>query len=694
MKRIFALILALMMVFSLAGCSASEATSEPAGTPEAEVGIYTAGVYPVTAKGNGGNIEIEVTFTESEMTDIKIISQNETEGLSDEVFEKMPAAILEAQSTEVESVSGASVSSEAIIKAVDQAIAMAMGIEIESEIVDGVYTGSAEGKGGLLTVEVTIENGEIEDVQVVESHETIGFDRSFKLVRKAMLETNSTDVDTVASATLASGAMIRATIAALEEAGFADQFAVAAGEVSIADLPKEQTADVIIIGAGGAGINAAIEAKSAGAEVILLEKAPVPGGNTKLADGVLNASETTYQEEEGVEDSNDVFFEDVMAGGDYINNPELVRTYVDNSAEAYQYLKDVIGVEWYRLSRAGGCSEDRAHWVKGEGAQMFETLFNYATNLGIDVDYNTKAVEILRDEAGVVVGVKAIRNGEEVIYHANQAVILTTGGFGRDQELLKEFDPNYVEGALCTNSVMSTGDGIGLAREAGANLVGMTYIQKHPTCDAVTGELISSANSGRGLGTTILVNKEGDRYVEELERRDVISIATGKQTGGISFSFFDQNAADETGFLETFGEELNHLEKTGQMVKADTIDEACAFFGINTENFKATIERYNGFARDGEDLDFQRRSGLREYSLTDGPFYIIQSAPAIHHTMGGVEINSSTQVIGVDGEIIPHFFAAGEVTGGVHGSNRIGGDAMTDITVFGRLAGQNAAQVQ
>lgn len=688
-RRIFALLMAVFVVFALTACSASEATAEPAAT-EMEA-IYTAGVYPVTAKGNGGDIEIEVTFSETEMTDIQIVSHHETDGLSDKAFDQVPAAILEAQSTEVDSASGASISSEAIKKAVGQAIAAARGIEIAAEVVDGVYTGSAEGKGGLMTVEVTILDGLISDVEVVESHETIGFDRSFEIVRNAMLETNSTDVDTVASATMASGAMIRATVAALEEAGFADQFATANGAVSIADLPNEQTADVIIIGAGGAGINAAIEAMAAGAEVIMLEKAPVPGGNTKLADGVLNASETTYQEQENVVDSNDLFFDDVMAGGDYVNNPDLVRTYVENSADAYQYLKDVIGVEWYRLSRAGGCSEDRAHWVKGEGAQMFETLFNYATNLGITVDYNTKAVEIMKNEAGVVVGVKAIRDGKEVLYHANRAVILATGGFGRNQELLEEFDPNFVAGALSTNSVMSTGDGINLAREAGANLVGMTYIQKHPTCDVVTGELISSANSGRGLGTTILVNKEGERYVEELERRDVISIATGKQTGGISYSFFDQKAADETGFIDTFGEELNHLEKAGQMVKADSIDEACAFFGIDIENFKRTIERYNEFARNGEDLDFQRRSGLREYSLTEGPFYIIQSAPAIHHTMGGVEINTNTQVIDTDGIIIPHFFAAGEVTGGIHGSNRIGGDAMTDITVFGRLAGQNAA---
>lgn len=686
MKRIFALALALMMVFSLAACSASEATAEPTE------GIYDAGVYPVTARGNGGDIEIEVTFSETEMTDIKIVSQNETEGLSDEVFEKMPSTILEAQSTEVESISGASVSSEAIKKAVDQAIDMAMGIETESEVVDGVYMGSAEGKGGLLTVDVTVENGVIKDVQVVESHETIGFDRSFSVVRKDMLETNSTDVDTVASATLASGAMIRATIDALDKAGFADCFTEMARETLVADLPNEQTTDVIIIGAGGAGVNAAVEAMKAGANVIVLEKAPIPGGNTKLTDGVLNASETSYQDEEGIVDQNESFFEDTMAGGDSINNPDLVHTLAENSAEAYQYYKDVVGVKWYMLNRAGGHSQTRSHYAEGEGAQLFETLFKYALNQGINVNYNTQAIEILKDETGAVTGVKAIRNGEDVFYHANRAVILATGGFGRNQELLKEFDPNYVEGALCTNSVLSTGDGISLAREAGANLVGMTYIQKHPTCDVVTGELISSANSGRGLGTTVIVNKEGERYVEELERRDVISIATGKQTGGISYSFFDQNASEETGFFDKFGEELNHLMASGQMVKADSVEEACAFFEIDVDKFKSSIERYNEFARNGEDLDYHRRNGLREYSLTEGPFYFIQSSPAIHHTMGGVEINTNTQVIGLDGEIVPHFFAAGEVTGGVHGSNRLGGNAITDITVFGRIAGQNAAQ--
>jgi len=220
----------------------------------------------------------------------------------------------------------------------------------------------------------------------------------------------------------------------------------------------------------------------------------------------------------------------------------------------------------------------------------------------------------------------------------------------------------------------------------------MEYVQKHPTCNATTGELISSANSGRGLGTTIIVNKEGVRFVEELERRDVISDTTAKQTGVVSYSFFDQKAADETEFFEKFGEEIESLIDTGEAVRADTIEEACKFFEIDYNAFSETLERYNGFAKAGKDADFNRRGGLREYSTEVGPFYFIKAAPAVHHTMGGVEINENAEVLDITNKVIPNLFAAGEVTGGIHGSNRLGGNAITDIVVFGKIAGKNVSK--
>ena len=687
-KRIINMALIAVLATSLVGCSSSkEATSEPAS------GLYKAGKYTSTAKGFGGDLTVEVEFSSDKIENVTVLSHSETAGIGEKAVAELSKTIVEKQTAEVDGVTGATYSSTAIKEAVADAIKQAKGETTPTaEVVDGVYEGTSNGKGGEIKVAVTIKDGKIYSVKPVSHHETIGFDRAFAIVENDMISTNSTDVDTVTSATMASGGMIRATQEALKEAGFADSFSKASGEVVREVLDTEYTADVIVIGAGGAGINAAIEAKANGASVIVIDKAPVPGGNTKLADGVLNASETDMQAAKGVVDSNDDFYENTITGGDNVAKPELVRKLVENSAEAIQDTRDIMGVVWYNISLGGGHSAPRCHFAEGEGAQLFETMYQHALSQGVDFKFNTTATEILKNEAGEVIGVKATNGGKDVVFNSNKGVVLATGGYGQNAEILKKYDTTYIEGTICTNSILSTGDGIGLAQAAGANLVGMEYVQKHPTCNAATGDLISSANSGRGSGTTIMVNKEGVRFVEELERRDVISNATAIQTGGVSFSFFDQKAADETKFFETFGDEINSLISSGQAVKADTIEEACNFFEIDYNAFMETVEKYNGFAKAGKDDDFNRRGGLREYSTTEGPFYFIKAAPAVHHTMGGVEITENAEVLNTTGEVIPNLFAAGEVTGGIHGSNRLGGNAITDLFVFGKIAGENAAK--
>lgn len=682
-KKTITMLLIGIFIISFSGCSSKES----AGT------LYEAGKYTASEKGYGGNITVEVEFTEEQIKNVTILSHDETPGTSDEAIEEMPKRIVENQTTEIDAVSGATYTSDAIKNAVADAVKQAKGETTSTaEAVDGVYEGTSEGKGGEITVAVTIKDGTISSVKPVSHHETTGFERAFTIVENDMISTNSTDVDMVTSATMTSGGMIRATQDALEKAGFQQAFSKASGKIDREVLESEYTADVIIIGAGGAGINAAIEAQLNGASVIVIDKAPLPGGNTKLADGVFNASETDMQADEGISDSDDIFYEDTITGGDNVAKPSLVKILVENSAKAIQETRDLVGVVWNKISQAGGSSAARSHFAEGEGAQMFETMYEYALSKGVEFKFNVTATEIIKNEAGEVIAVKATDGDQDITFNANKGVVLATGGFGQNAELLTRYDETYVEGTISTNSILSTGDGIGLAENVGANLVGMEYVQKHPTSNATTGDLISSANSGRGLGTTIIVNKEGARFVEELDRRDVISNTTAMQTGGVSYSFFDQKAADETEFFEKFGDEIESLIKTGDAVKADTIEEACAFFEIDYNAFSETLERYNGFAKAGKDDDFNRRGGLREYSTEVGPFYFIKAAPAVHHTMGGVEINENAEVLDATSKVIPNLFAAGEVTGGIHGSNRLGGNAMTDIVVFGKIAGENAAK--
>ncbi len=689
-KRLLFITLALSLVLS--ACQSEPATSDEGDAGEAGTAKYTAGTYTEVASGFGGDVTVEVAFSDTEITGVTVLEHGETAGISDAALEQVPTAIVEAQGTEVDVAAGATLTSNAIIEATTKAINKAMGVEVEAAAVaDGTYEGSSKGKNGEVKVAVTIKDEKIESVEVLEHVETIGFEGAFDIVEADMIATNSFAVDTVVSATMSSGAMIRATEAALKTAGFDESFKTPTGEVVRPELNDSYDAQVVVIGAGGAGITAAIQASLDGASVIVIDKAMIPGGNTKLADGVLNASGTSFQADEAIEDTNESFFDDTMIGGDNVANPDLVKVLTDNSADSVHFLRDVVGVEWAYLNLAGGHSVTRSHYAAGEGAQLFDTMYDFAVAQGAEVMFDTTATEIMTNDAGVVTGVKATNNGKEVIFNASQGVILATGGYGQNADIIKMYDDTYVDGTICTNSILATGDGILLAQGVGANLVGMEYTQKHPTANAVTGDLLSSANSGRGLGTTILVNKEGNRFVEELERRDVISNTTAMQTGGVSYSFFTQTAGDETEFFDKFGDEIDSLLAEGQAVKADTIAEACAFFEIDEAQFMATLERYNTFAQNGVDEDFNRRSGLREYSTTEGPFYFIKSAPAVHHTMGGVEINVDTQVIDTEGNVIENLYAAGEVTGGIHGSNRLGGNAITDLSVFGRIAGSQAA---
>ena len=253
----------------------------------------------------------------------------------------------------------------------------------------------------------------------------------------------------------------------------------------------------------------------------------------------------------------------------------------------------------------------------------------------------------------------------------------------------KEYNPEMDEKILSTCSPGSTGDGIVMAEKIGAATVDLSYIQTYPTCDITSGTLLYVGDV-RLAGRSILVNKEGKRFVEELERRDVISKAVTEQTGGVSYMFWDEASMVASGVKEAHPEEYERLIKEKHLVKADTIEEAAAFFGIDAETLKKTIADYNQYAADGKDLEFNKRGKLVAFG--EGPYYIMVSQPSVHHTMGGVVINTNAQVLDKDGKAIAGLYAAGEVTGGIHGTNRLGSDAIADIIVFGRIAGEQVSK--
>lgn len=556
---------------------------------------------------------------------------------------------------------------------------------------DGTYEGAGIGRGGNIVVELTISDNKISGIDVKEHHESEGLSEAMNIMTEAMIATNSIDVDAVSGATLTSAGFRTAVKDAFAKTGADLSALVSAGAVETEKRESEYTADVIVIGAGGAGLTAAITAADNGASVIVLEKMPIQGGNTLISGGEYAAPGNWIQTEEGIEDNAEQFYNDILKGGDNENDPSLVRVLAKNALAGANWLKDYIGMEFEdHMLFFGGHSVERSLVPKNAtGYEMISKLTAKLNEKNVPLHKNTAATEFIQNQEGKVTGVKAQYGNQTVTYNANKAVILATGGFGANLDMRVKYNETINENILSTNTVGSKGDGIEMAERIGAQLTDMGYIQTYPTCDAQSGALLYVGDV-RMEGRSILVNKEGRRFVEELERRDVISNAVIEQTGGVSYMFWDESAMADSGLAITHEAEYNGLILRKQLIKADTIEEAAAFFDIDAAELKKTVENYNQYAKDGKDLEFNKRGELVPFG--EGPYYIMVSKPAVHHTMGGVKINTEAQVVDIDGNVIDGLFAAGEVTGDIHGTNRLGSDAIADITVFGRIAGQNAAK--
>lgn len=563
----------------------------------------------------------------------------------------------------------------------------------DAGIPDGTYTGEGTGKGGKIVVELTMKDSKISDIKVVEHGETPGYADALDKISAEMIAKNTLEVDMVSGATLSSTGILQAVKDAFSKTGAStDKLVAQEGEVSKEEREAEYSADVIVLGGGGAGLTAAIEAAQNGASVILVEKMPMVGGNTLISGGEMAAPGNWLQEKESIEDSKEQFYQDILKGGDNENDPELVRVLADNATTDAEWLRDEIGVtfEDYMLF-FGGHSVKRSLVPKdASGVELIQKLSAKAEEVGVITHLNTAATELVQED-GKVVAVKANFDGKEITYKAANGVILATGGFGSNLDMRVKYNEEMDEKILSTNSVGSTGDGITMAEKLGAQLVDMEYIQTYPTCDPETGTLLYVGDV-RLEGRSILVNKEGKRFVEELERRDVISKATVAQTDNVSYMFWDEASMEASKVNVKHKKEYDNLIERGILVKADTIEDAAAHFGIDAEELKKTVANYNEYAANGKDLEFNKRGEL--VAFTDGPYYIMKSRPAIHHTMGGIKINTNAEVLNTAGEVIDGLYAAGEVTGDIHGTNRLGSDAIADITVFGRVAGRNAAKAE
>ena len=547
--------------------------------------------------------------------------------------------------------------------------------------VAGTYEGEGQGHAGKIKVAVTVTEQKIEKIELIEFSESeFAVDPANKLIEN-IIKANSGEVDGVSGATVTSNGILEAVRNALASAyvdGAVKQ-TVATTEVATDATLENKMADIVVIGAGGAGLTAAIEAADRGANVIVVEKMPMVGGNTKYATGGLNAAGTTSQADLGIEDSIDIFSEDTMVGGGNINNPELVRVLAENGAGTVEWLKG-IGADLSDVGRMAGASVNRSHRPTGGapvGNHIVDVLYAKAQEMEIEILLESEVIALLGDATGVT-GVTVQTNSGNFQIDA-KAVIIATGGFGANNDLVASYDP-ALKGYGTTNHPGATGDVIAFGAAFDLAYVDMKEVQTHPTVMPSNNYMITEAVRGNGA---ILVNREGLRFVNELETRAVVSDAQLAQTGASGFLLFDQSVRESLSAIEGY-------YNKGFLVEGETVEALAANLGVDPTALVQTIETYNGYVTGGVDEAFGREDMPRALSV--GPYYAVEVAPAIHHTMGGLVITTQAEVVNNSGDVIKGLYAAGEVTGGVHGNNRLGGNALADITTFGRIAGEMAAE--
>ncbi len=544
--------------------------------------------------------------------------------------------------------------------------------------------GQAQGKNGLIEVELFIEEGELKHIEVLQHNETPGFDQAMIEIIDQIMMKKSIEVDFISGATETSDGILRA----IENA--ADKYPSPLFTETIKQEQLQVECELLIVGGGGAGFSAAIEAMNQGfTDVRVIEKMPFGGGNTRMSGGEFAVANNELQAQKGIQDSKELFFNDIYEGGGKLGKPELIQLIVDNGLENYNWLNQYIGVEYKdTLSWYGGHSVARTLWPQGDGAKMIDLLIQKALKLGVKVDYNTRAYEFITDANSKVIGVKASYNNQTVNYLARNGVILCTGGFGANVEMRMHYDTQWLkldENIPTTNSPAATGDGILMAEKVHANLIGMEYIQLYPINNPATGNYYYM-DYARIISNAILVNEEGYRFVDEKETRDNISRAILNQTNSIAYEIVGQSVIEELGLDEEYMDELLRGMEQGVIVMG-TLEECANHFNLPYNTLQKTLEHYDAMVKNGVDTDFGRTQQLKP--IQDDHYLMFSSIVSVHHTMGGVEINENAQVLDIEGNIIPGLYAAGEVTGGIHGNNRLGTLSIPDTVTFGRIAAKS-----
>jgi flavocytochrome c len=472
-----------------------------------------------------------------------------------------------------------------------------------------------------------------------------------------------------------------------------------AGKANPNQLPDKwhTKADVVVIGSGFAGLAAAIEAAKAGASVIILEKMKGRGGNSVISDGLVAAAGSALQAENGVKDAPEIMFADMLEAGLGLNHPALVKVLVEKSAATLQWTIDDLGVRYQQqVAQLGGHSRPRSHTTSSQsGSVIIRQMLEKIKALGMAVRSQVFFESFIQDTTGAIKGVQIregygfpkANSGSTKFIKAAKAVVLASGGFANDVAFRSIQDPRLDETIDSTNKRATTAEALKEALRIGAAPVHLSWIQLGPW---------TSPDERRyGVGPFfadyvaipygIMVDpKTGKRFVNELADRKIRADAI------LELATPCIGIADAQG-VENSSRKIDQCLKRKVVKSFDDLAQLAANYGIPDQELEKTVAEFNAYVLQKQDKGFGKPILKNAQPLVKAPFYGIRLWPKVHHTMGGVRINTRAQVIDLDGRPIAGLYAAGEVTGGIHGACRLGSCAIIDCLVFGRIAGKNAA---
>ncbi len=562
----------------------------------------------------------------------------------------------------------------------------------------GTYTAEVTGHNAPYTMTVTFSDNAITAIDTSANQESLGVGAdALKALQQQVLDNQTINIDTVTGATLSSMSLQEGLKECADQADALEALELVDAPAKPEVQPTYDT-DVCVIGAGGSGLASAIAAVQAGANVIVLEKCGITGGSTNVSEGALNAVDPERQDKQGIEDSIETFYETTMKGGHDKGTPELVHYLTDNALESVHWLES-LGVEFKdECGSATGSLGERSHYPATPSGNTYIRSFQkfVADNADQIVILNDmQAKELITNDAGAVVGVKALYDDTEDVTVNAKAVIIATGGFGANVEYRQSVNDGVWKEVVLDDSIGCTnikpcaqGEGLALAEGAGAELIGLSDIQLHPCGTPGTGLMEDIRTSGRNR---IFVNTDGNRFVNEGAERDVLCKNIFAQPDGTYWVVVNKLRYPDPDEPDANGATINNMLALGHIVQGETVDELAAAMDVDAANLQAAIDAYNAVVGGAADEFGFVADNTADAEMVDGPWYACRKVPTVHHTMGGIHVNVESEAVSPDGEVIEGLYAAGECTGGIHGSNRLGGNAIADCMTFGRNAGTNAA---